>query len=126
MAIAVIAGNTPSAFALLSWHILVQVLNMKPPEILGMLEEAAGTRMYESKKEAALKTLEKKQVKVEEINKVCHSSTLGSVLHGFVCKGLLCCEESLQLFKCIQQRQILKTCKICRCMAHGCVLILCH
>lgn len=48
-----------------------QVLNMKPPEILGMLEEAAGTRMYESKKEAALKTLEKKQVKVEEINKVC-------------------------------------------------------
>lgn len=43
---------------------------MKPPEILGMLEEAAGTRMYESKKEAALKTLEKKQVKVEEINKV--------------------------------------------------------
>lgn len=46
---------------------------MKPPEILGMLEEAAGTRMYESKKEAALKTLEKKQVKVEEINKVCMS-----------------------------------------------------
>ena len=43
---------------------------MKPPEILGMLEEAAGTRMYESKKEAALRTLEKKQVKVEEINKV--------------------------------------------------------
>ena len=51
---------------------------MKPPEILGMLEEAAGTRMYESKKEAALKTLEKKQVKVEEINKVCMSL---NVLH---------------------------------------------
>ena len=50
--------------------ICAQVLNMKPPEILGMLEEAAGTRMYESKKEAALITLEKKQVKVEEINKV--------------------------------------------------------
>ena len=43
---------------------------MKPPEILSMLEEAAGTRMYENKKEAALKTLEKKQIKVEEINKV--------------------------------------------------------
>ena len=51
---------------------LHQVLNMKPPEILGMLEEAAGTRMYESKKEAALRTLDKKQVKVEEINKVWH------------------------------------------------------
>ena len=43
---------------------------MKPPEILGMLEEAAGTRMYEMKKDAALRTLEKKQVKVEEINAV--------------------------------------------------------
>ena len=48
-----------------------QVLNMKPPEILGMLEEAAGTRMYENKKDAALRTLEKKQVKVAEIEKVC-------------------------------------------------------
>ena len=35
-----------------------------------MLEEAAGTRMYETKKEAALRTLEKKQVKVQEIEKV--------------------------------------------------------
>ena len=43
---------------------------MKPPEILGMLEEAAGTRMYETKKESALKTLERKQIKVDEINKV--------------------------------------------------------
>ncbi|KAK3035603.1 hypothetical protein RJ639_033195 [Escallonia herrerae] len=31
-----------------------------------MLEEAAGTRMYETKKEAALKTLEKKHSKVDE------------------------------------------------------------
>ena len=55
----------------------MKVLNMKPPEILGMLEEAAGTRMYESKKEAALRTLDKKQVKVEEINKVLqHTSRL--------------------------------------------------
>ncbi len=51
----------------------VQVLNMKPQEILGMLEEAAGTRMYETKKEAALRTLEKKQVKVQEIEKVLSS-----------------------------------------------------
>ena len=35
---------------------ITKVLNMKPPEILGMLEEAAGTRMYENKKEPALKT----------------------------------------------------------------------
>ncbi len=31
--------------------------------------QAAGTRMYETKKENALKTLDKKQTKVEEINK---------------------------------------------------------
>lgn len=43
---------------------------MKPPEVLGMLEEAAGTRMYETKKDAALKTLDKKQVKVDEIDRV--------------------------------------------------------
>ena len=55
---------------MLTWHMCAQVLNMKPPEILGMLEEAAGTRMYETKKDAALRTLEKKQVKVAEIEKV--------------------------------------------------------
>ncbi|KAI4370067.1 hypothetical protein MLD38_018452 [Melastoma candidum] len=49
---------------------ITKVLNMKPPEILSMLEEAAGTRMYETKKEVALKTLEKKQTKVDEINKL--------------------------------------------------------
>ncbi|XP_050220819.1 structural maintenance of chromosomes protein 2-1-like isoform X2 [Mercurialis annua] len=49
---------------------ITKVLNMKPPEILSMLEEAAGTRMYENKKDAALKTLEKKQSKVDEINKL--------------------------------------------------------
>ncbi|VFQ80543.1 unnamed protein product [Cuscuta campestris] len=49
---------------------ITKVLNMKPPEVLSMLEEAAGTRMYETKKEAALKTLEKKQSKVDEINKL--------------------------------------------------------
>ena len=49
---------------------ITKVLNMKPLEILSMLEEAAGTRMYEMKKEAALKTLEKKQTKVNEIDNV--------------------------------------------------------
>merc|ERR1719183_2276172 len=43
---------------------------MKPQEVLSMIEEAAGTRMYENKKAGALKTLEKKQSKVDEINKL--------------------------------------------------------
>lgn len=49
---------------------ITKVVNMKPPEVLGMIEEAAGTRMYETKKLAALKTIGKKQVKVDEINKI--------------------------------------------------------
>jgi structural maintenance of chromosome 2 len=48
---------------------ITKVLNMKPAETLSMIEEAAGTRMYETKKQASLKTLEKKDAKVAEINK---------------------------------------------------------
>jgi structural maintenance of chromosome 2 len=55
---------------------ITKVLNMKPPEILSMLEEAAGTRMYETKKESALQTLEKKQNKVDEINKLLNQEIL--------------------------------------------------
>jgi len=49
---------------------ITKVINMKPQETLSMIEEAAGTRMYENKKAGALKTLEKKQCKVDEINKL--------------------------------------------------------
>lgn len=45
---------------------ITKVLNMKPHEILGMIEEAAGTRMFENKKQAALKTIEKKSAKVSK------------------------------------------------------------
>jgi structural maintenance of chromosome 2 len=48
---------------------ITKVLNMKPMEILSMIEEAAGTRMFETKKQAAIKTIEKKQLKVDEITK---------------------------------------------------------
>ncbi|KAI0222203.1 Structural maintenance of chromosomes protein 2 [Massospora cicadina] len=46
---------------------ITKVLNMKPPEILAMIEEAAGTRMFEERKEKALKTMGKKEKKLEEI-----------------------------------------------------------
>eukprot|EP00899_Mesostigma_viride_P003874 jgi/Mesvir1/13488/Mv16537-RA.1 len=49
---------------------ITKVLNMKPLETLSMLEEAAGTRMYEMKKEGAIKTMEKKQAKLDEINQL--------------------------------------------------------
>lgn len=40
---------------------------MRPPEILGMVEEAAGTRMFEERKDKAIKTMAKKEKRVEEI-----------------------------------------------------------
>ena len=43
---------------------------MKPNEILGMVEEACGTRLYEMKKVQAQKTMEKKDIKVSEITKI--------------------------------------------------------
>jgi structural maintenance of chromosome 2 len=46
---------------------ITKVLNMKPPEILAMIEEAAGTRMFEDRKEKAHKTMEKKDSKLGEI-----------------------------------------------------------
>jgi len=49
---------------------ITKVLNMKPEEILAMMEEAAGTRMYEMKKGNAEKTIAKKQTRVDEIEKV--------------------------------------------------------
>ena len=47
-----------------------QVVNMKPIEILGLLEEAAGTSIYEMKKDSSLKLIKKKENKLEEITKI--------------------------------------------------------
>uniref|UniRef100_A0A4W6G657 Structural maintenance of chromosomes protein n=1 Tax=Lates calcarifer TaxID=8187 RepID=A0A4W6G657_LATCA len=55
---------------------ITKVLNMKPPEILAMIEEAAGTRMYECKKISAQKTIEKKEAKLKEIQTVRQTSKL--------------------------------------------------
>lgn len=56
-------------FLIMQGHI-AKVLNMKPLETLSMLEEASGTRMFEAKKLNALKTIEQKDSKVEDINKI--------------------------------------------------------
>lgn len=49
---------------------ITKVLNMKPVEILSMIEEAAGTRMFEDRKEKAHKTMAKKEMKVQEITEL--------------------------------------------------------
>jgi hypothetical protein len=48
----------------------MQIMNMKPHEILSLLEEASGTKLYERKKDSAMKTLSKKQTKLDEIDEV--------------------------------------------------------
>lgn len=45
---------------------ITKVLNMRPAEILGMVEEAAGTRMFEERKDKAARTMAKKDKKVQE------------------------------------------------------------
>lgn len=49
---------------------ITKVLNMKPHEILSMVEEAAGTSMYESKRDHTNKLIEKKDFKLKEIDTV--------------------------------------------------------
>lgn len=51
---------------------ITKVLNMKPQEILSMIEEAAGTSQYETRREDTIKVLEKKESKLKEMNAVCY------------------------------------------------------
>lgn len=49
---------------------ITKVLNMKSVEILAMIEEAAGTRMFEDRRDKALKTMAKKEMKLTEITEL--------------------------------------------------------
>ena len=49
---------------------ITKVLNMKAVEILSMIEEAAGTRMFEDRREKANKTMNKKELKLREIEEL--------------------------------------------------------
>lgn len=44
---------------------ITKMLNMKPLEILGLIEEAAGTKVYEWQREKAEKTMKKKNLKLQ-------------------------------------------------------------
>ncbi|SCU81061.1 LAMI_0B04654g1_1 [Lachancea mirantina] len=46
---------------------ITKVLNMKPSEILSLIEEAAGTKMFEDRREKAERTMAKKETKLQEI-----------------------------------------------------------
>lgn len=47
---------------------ITRILSMRPLDTLALVEEAAGTRMFEDRKERAISTLTKKEGKVDEID----------------------------------------------------------
>ncbi|KAK0629885.1 RecF/RecN/SMC [Bombardia bombarda] len=49
---------------------ITKVLNMKAVEVLAMIEEAAGTRMFEDRRDKAIKTMAKKEMKLQEITEL--------------------------------------------------------
>lgn len=49
---------------------IVQVINMKPEQLLSLIEEASGTSLYENRKLASLKLISKKQTKLDEISSI--------------------------------------------------------
>lgn len=69
---------------------MAQIMNMKPPEILSLLEEASGTKLYERKKDSAMKTLAKKQTRLEEIDEVCVCLCMGRQHVLSVCVLCMC------------------------------------
>jgi structural maintenance of chromosome 2 len=49
---------------------VTKVINMKPKEVLGLIEEAAGISLYQTKKEQTLALIQKKDNKIAEIERV--------------------------------------------------------
>lgn len=49
---------------------VTKVINMKPTEILGLVQEASGTMLFQNKREQALTQLTKKELKLQEIQSI--------------------------------------------------------
>lgn len=49
---------------------VTKVINMKPVELLGLIEEAAGTSLYQHKREQAQNHIRKKELKLQEIDNI--------------------------------------------------------
>lgn len=58
---------------------VTKVLNMKPQEILLMIEEAAGTRMYEAKRQSAQRLIGKKDAKLNDIDVTLKESIIPTI-----------------------------------------------
>ncbi|CDR95009.1 smc family/structural maintenance of chromosome, putative [Babesia bigemina] len=49
---------------------VTKVVNMRPKELLALIEEASGTRIYENKRAAAMRLIQRKNQKLEEIDTI--------------------------------------------------------
>ena len=49
---------------------VTKVINMKPMEVLGLIEEAAGISLYQTKKDQTIALMKKKDMKLQEINRI--------------------------------------------------------
>ena len=49
---------------------ITQVINMKPPEILSLIEEACGTSIYCQRRKVAQETIKKKEIKIAETDRI--------------------------------------------------------
>lgn len=49
---------------------ITKIINLKPGELIGMLEETAGTSLYNEKKREASRTIEKKEEKLKQVNEL--------------------------------------------------------
>ncbi|KAE9555946.1 hypothetical protein FO519_000802 [Halicephalobus sp. NKZ332] len=78
-----------------------KVLNMNSKEILAMVEEAVGVRIYESKKINCIRTIEKKEEKMEEISKACEFESLETEVKKL--RKRLCIFEYMETEKGIQK-----------------------
>jgi structural maintenance of chromosome 2 len=49
---------------------ITKTINYKPQEILGLIEQASGTSLYNVKKQASIELIKKKNFKIEEYDRV--------------------------------------------------------
>ena len=84
---------------------ITKVLNMKPIEILGLIEEAAGTRMFEMKKQQALKTIEKSHIKGEAqlTNLYREKELLGALRHPAIVRLHATLKDEARLYFLLEQ-----------------------
>lgn len=52
---------------------ITKITNLRPDELVSMMEETAGTALYQEKKREAQKIIDKKELKLQEINSLLKS-----------------------------------------------------